>query len=202
MTTITTSRISGPGPSIALFALALLGTGVGCHRDMRDQPRYEVYEASGFFPDGQSARPLVAGTVARGHLDEDEAFLTGREGGQLVSAIPVEIDRAVLLRGQERFNIFCAPCHAPTGDGEGMIVQRGFRKAASMHADRLRNAPAGHFFDVISNGFGAMPNYRVQISPRDRWAIVAYVRVLQMSQSANMDDVPADERKVLAEAAP
>lgn len=172
----------------------------GCHRDMRDQPRYEALEASDFFADGQSARLPVAGTVARGQLQEDEAFYTGKSQGQLVAEVPVEITRELLVRGQDRFTIFCAPCHARTGMGNGMIVERGFRKPPSYHIERLRNAPAGHFFDVMTHGFGAMPSY-ARIEPQDRWAIVAYIRVLQLSQHATLDDVPTAERSKL-DAAP
>jgi mono/diheme cytochrome c family protein len=135
-------------------------------------------------------------------LNEDATFHTGRDGTQFVAEIPVKLDRALLLRGQERFNIYCAVCHARTGNGDGMIVQRGFRRPPSFHIERLRNAPAGHFFDVMTNGFGAMPSYRVQVPPADRWAIVAYIRVLQMSQQATMDDVPATERAKLMESQP
>lgn len=186
---------------LLLVAVAALAC-AGCHRDMRDQPRYETYESSEFFPDGMSARPLVTGTVARGKLNEDDVFHTGRDGDQFVVDIPVEVDRALLERGQERFNIYCSVCHNRTGDGLGMIVQRGFRQPPSFHIDRLRNAPAGHFFDVMTNGFGTMPSYRIQIAPQDRWAIVAYIRVLQMSQNATLDDVPAEERAKLEEGQP
>ena len=173
----------------------------GCHRDMRDQPRYEALEASDFFADGKSARLPVVGTVARGQLQEDEAFYSGRSQGKLVADVPVEITRELLLRGQDRFNIFCSPCHARTGMGNGMIVERGFRKPPSYHSERLRNAPAGHFFDVMTHGFGAMPSY-ARIEPQDRWAIVAYIRVLQLSQNATLEDVPENERgKVAAQAA-
>jgi cytochrome c553 len=164
---------------------------------MHDQPRYEALEASDFFADGQSARLPVAGTVARGQLDEDEEFYTGKSQGELVLDPPVEVTRELLLRGQERFNIFCSPCHARTGMGNGMIVERGFRRPPSYHSERLRNAPAGHFFDVITHGFGAMPSYRVQLEPQDRWAIAAYIRVLQLSQNATLDDVPHSERNQL-----
>ena len=177
----------------------LVGCLAGCHRDMQNQPRYEPLEPSTFFADGMSARPLVAGTVARGQLNEDEAFFTGKEESKFVAELPVEADRELLLRGQERFNIYCSMCHAATGDGNGMIVQRGFRRPPSLHIERLRNAPAGHFFDVITGGFGAMPSYAAQIEPRDRWTIVAYVRALQLSQNAQLDDVPADERAKLEE---
>jgi mono/diheme cytochrome c family protein len=187
---------------VLLSALLTAACCTGCHRDMQDQPRYEVLEASEFFPDGKSSRPLVAGTVARGMLREDVALETGKSDGQLVATIPLSIDRALLERGQERFNIYCSVCHGRTGVGDGMIVQRGFRQPPSFHTDRLRELPDGHYFDVITNGFGAMPSYRVQVPPRDRWAIVAYVRVLQMSQQATLDDVPADERRRLEEGQP
>ena len=179
-----------------LVSVATAAALAGCHRDMRDQPRYEALEASDFFADGQSARLPVAGTVARGQLQEDEAFYTGKSEGEFVTEPPVEITRELLVRGQERYTIYCAPCHARTGLGNGMIVERGFRKPPSYHIDRLRDAPAGHFFDVMTNGFGAMPSYR-RIEPRDRWAIVAYIRVLQLSQNATLEDVPATERKML-----
>lgn len=172
----------------------------GCHRDMRDQPRYDTYEASEFFSDGQSARPLVAGTVARGQLREDEVFYTGKRDDKFVAELPMEVDRAFLERGQNRFNIYCTPCHAAAGTGDGMIVQRGFRRPPSYHIDRLRNAPAGHFYDVISQGFGAMPSFAIQLEPRDRWAIAAYIRALQLSQNASLEDVPASERKQFEEA--
>jgi mono/diheme cytochrome c family protein len=168
---------------------------------MRDQPRYEPLEASEFFADGMSARPLVSGTVARGQLHADEPFYTGKADGEFVTEIPLQLDRDLLERGQERFNIYCAVCHAPTGEGDGMIVQRGFRKPPSYHIERLQNAPAGHFFDVMTNGFGAMPSYRVQVAPRDRWAIVAYIRVLQLSRNATLENVPPAERAKLEEGA-
>ena len=180
-------------------AVPLLGG--GCHQDMRDQPRYEALEASDFFGDGQSARLPVAGTVARGQLDEDEAFYSGKTNGQLVAELPVELNQELLKRGQDRFNIFCSPCHGRTGAGNGMIVERGFRRPPSYHSERLRNAPAGHFFDVMTHGFGAMPSYE-RIEPHDRWAIVAYIRVLQLSQNATLQDVPADERRQLERSGP
>jgi mono/diheme cytochrome c family protein len=184
-------------PRRSPFLLAFVLTAIlcaGCHQDMYDQPRYEPLEASTFFADGMSARPAVPGTVARGQLNEDAAFFTGRDNGQFVAALPLEVDRALLERGRQRFNIYCAPCHARTGTGDGMIVRRGFRQPPSLHSPRLQNAPAGHYFDVMTNGFGAMPSYRVQIEARDRWAIVAYIRVLQMSQNATLEDVPQEER--------
>lgn len=171
----------------------------GCHSDMRDQPRYEAYEASTFFANGQSSRPLVEGTVARGQLQEDDAFYRGKVEGKFVENLPLEVDRALLERGQQRFNIYCSMCHGPTGDGDGMIVRRGLKRPPSLHIERLRTAPPGHFFDVITHGFGVMPRYAVQIDPRDRWAITAYVRVLQWSQHGEVDDLPAEERTRLEE---
>jgi mono/diheme cytochrome c family protein len=166
---------------------------------MRDQPRYEPLEASAFFSDGQSARPLVEGTVARGQLNEDDAFYRGKVEGEFVAQVPLELDRALLERGQDRFAIYCSVCHGLTGDGDGMIVRRGMKRPPSFHSQRLRDAPAGHFFDVITHGFGVMPRYAVQLEPRDRWAIAAYVRVLQLSQNATLDDVPTEERAKLEE---
>ena len=142
--------------------------------------------ASAFFADGSSARPLVEGTVARGTLQDDEAFFTGKIGnddGQ--RAARSRSTRRCWSAAQERYNIYCTPCHDRTGDGSGMVVQRGYRQPPSFHIERLRQVRAGLFFDVITNGFGAMPDYRSQIAPRDRWAIVAYIRALQLSQHAD-----------------
>jgi mono/diheme cytochrome c family protein len=177
---------------IALAGVCLIGA-AGCRQDMHDQPKYRGLRASTFFADGSSARPLIEGTVARGTLQEDEGFFTGRINTVDVKELPFPIDAQVLDRGQERFNIYCTPCHDRTGSGNGMVVQRGYRRPPSFHIDRLRQADPGHFFDVMTNGFGAMPDYRVQISPRDRWAIVAYIRVLQLSQHAAAADVPGGD---------
>jgi len=173
--------------------------GVACQQKMADQPRYEPLQKSDFFDDQRTARPIVEGTVARGHLNADEQLYTGKAGGEPAKTFPFPIDRQVLQRGEERFNIFCAPCHDRVGDGQGMIVRRGFRPPPSFHIDRLREAPPGHFFDVISHGFGSMPDYAAQISVRDRWAIVAYIRALQLSQNAAIGDVPEDKRGALLE---
>jgi mono/diheme cytochrome c family protein len=164
-----------------------------CRQDMHNQPKYRPLRASTFFSDGSSARPLVEGTVARGTLQEDEVFFTGKQNNAPVREIPFPVDAHVLDRGQERFNIYCSPCHDATGSGRGMVVQRGYRQPPSLHDDRLRAAEAGHFFDVMTNGFGAMPDYRVQIAPRDRWAIVAYIRALQLSQRAATSDIPGGD---------
>ena len=161
---------------------------------MHDQPTYSALEESSFFADGQSARPLVAGTVARGQLNEDPLLYDGKEGEEDATIFPFPVDEKVMARGQERFNIYCSPCHGRTGDGDGMIVRRGYRRPPSLADERLRDAPVGHFFDVITNGFGAMPDYAAQIKPEDRWAITAYVRALQLSAYATLEDVPAAER--------
>jgi mono/diheme cytochrome c family protein len=205
-----------------VFPVLLVLLFSGCDRlDMYDQPRYEPLEASDFFADGLSARPPVEGTIARGALKEDEPFYTGKAGGELVSQIPAaayratyerearefdqsydekksaDLRQALLTRGRERFDIYCSVCHGRAGDGDGMIVRRGFRRPPSYHTDRLRQAPAGHFYDVVTNGFGAMPSYASRIDVADRWAIVAYIRALQLSQHAGWDDVPVDQREDL-----
>ena len=180
---------------LMIFAALL----TGCRQDMQDQPKYIPLRPSSFFADGRSERPLVEGAVARGHLEDDSALYTGKVDGKSVDAFPFPITRAVLERGQERFNIYCAPCHDRMGTGEGMIVQRGFNHPPppSYHIDRLRQVPVGYIFDVITNGLGAMPDYAAQVEPRDRWAIVAYVRVLQLSRHASLDDVPPEKRAEL-----
>jgi mono/diheme cytochrome c family protein len=166
----------------------------GCRQDMHDQPKYIPMRESTFFADVRSARPLVEGTVARGHLRDDELLYTGKVNGADGEVFPFPVDAAVMARGRDRFDIFCAPCHGRTGHGDGMVVLRGYRRPPSLHQDRLRDAPAGHFFDVITNGFGAMPDYATQVKAEDRWAIVAYVRALQLSEHATLADVPPSER--------
>ena len=164
---------------------------------MHDQPKLEPLETSSFFDDAQASRPVVSGTVARGQGMQDSPLSTGRSNGELVDELPVALTAGLLNRGRERFDIFCANCHGRTGNGAGMIVQRGFRRPPSLHIDRLRGAPLGHYFGVISQGFGAMPSYGHQIPVRDRWAIVAYVRALQWSQHARLDDLSPEEREEL-----
>jgi cytochrome c len=178
---------------VYLWLIAL----IACRQDMHNQPRYKPLAATEFFGDGRSARPEIEGTVARGHLRIDQARYTGKVNDQEVDYFPFPITRADLERGQERFNIFCSPCHSRIGDGNGMVVRRGFRQAASYHTQRLIDAPVGHFFFVMTNGFGAMPSYGSRIEPDDRWRIAAYVRVLQFSQNAPLDAVPADQRGAL-----
>ncbi len=205
-----------------------------CRMDMQDQPRYEAYEPSTFFKDGQSSRPLVEGTIPRGYLREDSIYYTGKSGagasaptaqsgtgavaaGNIdmratagtanaqpgggagadqtdIDYFPIEITSEVLNNGQERFNAFCSMCHGQVGDGDGMVVRRGLRRPPSFHTDDLRQARIGHFFDVITNGWGAMPSYSYMIPVQDRWAIVAYIRALQLSQAASLEDVPIEER--------
>lgn len=182
---------------LGLLALAA----AGCRQDMHDNPRLKPYSASDFFADGRGARLLPTGTVARGWLREDEALYTGRVNGEAVAEFPFAISHQDLARGRDRYNIYCTPCHGLLGDGQGMVVQRGLRRAASYHQERLRDEKVGYFYDVITNGFGAMQGYAEQIPVRDRWLIVAYVRALQLSQHATMAEVPG-ERQAALEAAP
>jgi mono/diheme cytochrome c family protein len=168
---------------------------------MHDQPKYKYLRGTEFFPDGRSARPLVENTVARGQLHEDSVYYTGMvqtpHGPEPTTEFPIEVTREVIDRGQERFNIYCSPCHGQLGNGLGMIVQRGFKQPPSYHIDRLRQVGVGHFFDVMTNGYGAMWKYSAQVEPRDRWAIAAYIRVLQASQDANINDLSTDQRSKL-----
>jgi Cytochrome C oxidase, cbb3-type, subunit III len=176
---------------LGLFLLA------GCRQKMADQPRYEPLVRSTFFGDERSARPLVEGTVARGQLRTDEQLYEGKQGGKLVDSFPFPVTFAVLSRGRERYDIFCSPCHDRVGTGQGMVVRRGYRAPPSMHIERLRQAPAGYFFDVMTNGFGVMPDYSQPIRAEDRWAIAAYIRALQLSQHATIADIPGDQRQQL-----
>jgi hypothetical protein len=168
-----------------------------CRQDMHDQPKYIPLRESTFFTDARSARPVIAGTVARGQLRDDPLLYTGKVNNPESSdatMFPMAVDDKVMARGRERYDIFCAPCHGRTGAGDGMIVRRGYRRPPTFHQDRLRESPVGHFFDVMTNGFGAMPDYATQIRAEDRWAIIAYVRALQLSAHATVADVPADRR--------
>ena len=176
------------------FVIAAAGFAIACRQDMHDAPRYEPLEQSTFFTDGRSARVLVAGTVARGQLREDEHLNTGRTNGMPAAEFPMPVTNEMMARGQERFNVFCSPCHGRTGQGNGTIVQRGFRRPPSYHEERLLNAPVGYYFDVMTNGFGAMQDYAAQVPVADRWAIAAYIRALQLSRRATIDQVPPDRR--------
>jgi mono/diheme cytochrome c family protein len=199
-------RVEG-GVLAALMLVVLL---VSCRYDMQDQPKYLAYRGSETFADSLSSRSLVEGTVPRGYLREDAAMYTGKNataqpammkdstgkmtpGSNDVNEFPFPITREILDRGQERYNIYCSPCHGVIGDGRGMVVNRGFRPPPTYHQDRLRTAALGHFYDVITNGFGTMPDYAMQVPPHERWAIIAYIRALQYSQNAQMADVPPDQ---------
>ena len=170
-----------------------------CRQDMHDQPKYKPQRGSSFFADGRSNRPLVAGTIARGRLLDDELLDTGKLNGEVSKVFPFEITAKNLERGASRYGIFCSPCHDATGAGNGIVVQRGMKQPVSFHIDRLRDAPPGYYFDVMTNGFGAMYDYSDRISIEDRWAIAAYIRVLQKAQSAKLADVPADMQKTLTQ---
>lgn len=183
-------RSSARAVALAVACVAL----AGCRQDMHDAPRYDPLEQSQFFPDGAASRVLVPNTVARGQLREDEHLYTGKVNGQPATEFPMPVTAEVMARGQERFNVYCSPCHGQSGEGNGMIVQRGFRQPPSYHEERLRNEPVGYFFDVMTNGFGAMQDYSAQVTVTDRWAIAAYIRALQLSRQATVADVPADRR--------
>jgi mono/diheme cytochrome c family protein len=180
-----------------VFVLSVLAAIVlisACSIDMHVQPRQNPLSRSDFFADQRSERPPVEGTVARGDLRADTYFYTGKIGNKPGDVMPFPVTKEVLERGRERFNIFCAPCHSRLGDGNGMVPSRGFaHKPPSFHIARLEKAPVGYFYDVITNGFGIMPDYAAQVPPQDRWNIVAYVRALQLSQNATMADVPAGQ---------
>jgi hypothetical protein len=169
----------------------------GCQQEMANQPRYKPLAASPFFEDGRSARDLVSDTVARGQLRLEEALYTGRVQGAEVADLPVPLTHVLLARGRERYNIYCTPCHDHVGTGHGMIVQRGYPHPPSFHIPRLRQAPIGHFFVVMTSGYGAMPEYAKQVAPQDRWAIAAYIRALQLSQYAPVAELPAEVRQQL-----
>jgi len=182
-------------------ALAALIAAAACRQEMYDQPRYKPLGESNFYSDKRASRPLPEGTVARGWLREDRKLYEGKEGHQLVAVLPMPLTRELLARGRERFNIYCSPCHDRTGEGRGMVVRRGYQPPPSLHIERLRDAPVGHFFDVMTNGLGAMPDYASQIPVSDRWAISAYVKALQLSRNVPISDVPPDKRAGLAQPA-
>ena len=202
-----------------VFFLLLTLPVIGCRRDMQDQPKMKPYRGTTFFGDGLSARQPVEGTVPRGYLRADVEFFTGKKRGTTIATspsglpagpqpstsnpsganaypddvetFPFPVTEETIRRGQERYDIFCSACHGFTGHGDGIIVRRGFRRAASFHDDRLRQAPVGHFFDAITNGWGAMPSYATQVPVQDRWAIIAYVRALQLSQQTPAGAIPS-----------
>ena len=174
--------------SVAIFAIA------GCRQQMADQPHQRPLEPSNFFDDGMASRPVEPGTVARAGKEQNGPRFHSKVDGKLVDTFPFEVTMEVLARGQERYEIFCAPCHDRLGTGQGMIVRRGFTPARSFHDPRLRDAPAGHFFEVITQGFGQMPSYANQLSEQDRWAVIAYIRALQFSRNVRLDQLPPEDR--------
>jgi mono/diheme cytochrome c family protein len=188
-----------PRQARAQFALVALVAvcAAGCRVDMHVQPKLKADDGSTFFQDGRANRPEIPDTVARGHVRTDELLYTGHVNGVVVDQFPFPVTPPVLERGRDRFNIYCSPCHDYTGSGRGVVVQRGFPPPPSYHIERLRQAPAGHFFEVMTEGYGAMYSYAARVSPEDRWAIVAYIRALQLSQHSTLDEVPAGERQQL-----
>ena len=182
------------GIAVSLLLLA------GCRQDMHDQPKLEPYETSTFFADGQASRLPIPGTVARGWLRDDAHLYrgVGADGG-FAQTLPMELTRELVERGRERFDIFCSPCHGRTGDGQGMIVRRGFKQPSSLHHERLREMPYGYFFDVITNGFGQMSSYAVQVPVADRWAIAAYIKALQGSRHTTVEALSSEEQRQLEE---
>jgi hypothetical protein len=181
-----------------LAAAVVLGA-AGCRQDMQDQPKYIPLRGSEFFPDHRSARDPIYGTVpwSKDPLNENTYFYTGKHGDTYGNDLPFQFNRGVLERGQQRYNIYCTPCHSLVGDGRGMVVLRGYKQPPSFHDPRLRNAPLGYYFDVMSNGLAAMPDYASQIKPEDRWAIAAYIRALQLSQNATDADLTKEDKDQL-----
>ena len=178
---------------LPVMVIACAAFTTACRRDMQDQPKYKPLQKSDFFADGRSARPIPAGTIAWDELNNNDPEHTGESNGIFLDTIPLPVNEALLRRGQDRFDIYCSPCHGRIGDGDGMVAQRGFRIPANLHTDRLRHVPPGYIFEVITNGYGAMPEHRDQIPVRDRWAIVSYVRALQLSRNARVSDVPSED---------
>ena len=170
----------------------------GCGRNMYDQKgKYETYEPSDMFEDGTSARPLLEGTVTRTRGDVNDAFFTGQDANGLLTESPIPITEETLARGQERYNIYCSPCHNFNGNGMGMIVQKGFVQPTSFHDQRLQQSPVGYFYNSITNGFGRMYSYASRIPPEDRWAIAAYIKTMQYSQFADPANLPEGVRSQL-----
>jgi len=181
--------------------LGLLCSLCGCRREMYDQPGHKPLQASAFFTDGMSARPLPMGTIPRGFLRTNDVLYDGLQGTNLVEDIPVPVTKALIARGRERYDIYCSVCHDPNGEGNGMVVQRGFPRPPSYHIDRLRQAPAGHFYRVMTFGYGVMYPYATRVSPEDRWAITAYIRTLQLSHDSSASNTASNARASLREEA-
>jgi mono/diheme cytochrome c family protein len=180
-----------------LLVILVVISSTACRKGMVDQQRLKPLSEENFFADGRGSRLPPAHTIARGQLRDDEQFFTGKIGEQLAATFPMKLTREMLARGRERFDIYCTVCHGRSGDGNGMIVQRGFPRPPSLHEPRLREAPVGHFVDVITNGYGVMYSYASRVSPEDRWAITAYIRALQLSQHAAPADADVDGTKQL-----
>ena len=174
------------------FTACALCALTACRQDMFEQPKSSPLGPSDFFADGAAARPIPPHTVSRDDLDDDEVFYTGMMGTNLVTTFPFPVTRAVLQRGRECYEIDCVPCHGETGDGNGIVVARGFPPPPSYNIQRLRDAPVGHFFDVMTRGYGTMYSYAARVTPADRWAVAAYIRALQLSQHATVADVPTN----------
>ena len=190
----------GPGRRLGWLALCLVILAGGCRRDMYAQPREKTYQPTSFFADGTSSRPIIPGTVARGELRADTLYYQGKdETGKDADVFPFEVDAATIEMGRERYMVFCIPCHGELGNGKGMVVRRGFSPPPSFHTDYLRKIPVGHFYNVITHGYGAMYSYEARIPVRQRWAIAAYIRALQYSQDASREDLTAEELKALEE---
>ncbi|MEO7030326.1 MAG: cytochrome c [Acidobacteriaceae bacterium] len=185
----------------ALVAFVAMGLLAGCRQDMHDEPKFFPQRGTEFYADGRSVRPQVENTVARGQMHEDSYFYSGLNNGVEGNTYPFPVTMDVLERGQERFNVYCTPCHSRVGNGEGMIVQRGYRPAGNFHTERLRTAPLGHFFSVMTNGYGAMPDYAAQLTPEDRWAVVAYIKALQLSQNATQAEMAGQQVQSLSDIA-
>ena len=184
-------------PGVVLILCVLLAAAAGCRQEMYDQPKYQPLEKSDFFSDQRASRPLLEGTVARGTLDEANPAGLAPGPEATATTLPMPLTRELLARGRERFEIFCTPCHDRTGSGQGMVIRRGYRPPPSLHIERLRDAPVGQLYDVMTRGLGAMPDYAQQIPPADRWAIAAYVKALQLSQHAAVGDLTTEERERL-----
>ena len=180
-----------------ILAAVALGVLLGCRQEMRYDSRLKPYQETPFFADRNSSRPLVNGVVARGEAQADDFFYTGETDGHLVRGFPAPVTMDQLKEGRDRYDIYCSVCHGITGIGDGMIVQRGFPRPPSFHEQRLRDAPEGHFFNVITHGYGAMYSYASRVEPAERWAIIAYIRALQLARNASLDDVPPEDRPYL-----
>ena len=199
---VTAARVPAP-PSARMVATGIAGVlmfvaAAGCHQDMYDQPRYKPFSESKFYRDGIASRPLAEGTIPRGYARKDELLYTGKVDGKQADQFPFRVTEDVMKRGHDRFNIYCSPCHGQLGNGRGMIVQRGFPQPRSFHIDSLKEAPAGYFFDVITNGYGRMYSYAPSVPVHDRWAIIAYIRALQFSQAVPVSQLTDAERTRLS----